>query len=81
MTANNKTSGHPDPGAHTLISSAPELSVIVVVLAGGTHLVRCLEALRDQTDVPGGIGSDRRTLRHSARGPIARAPFSRSEIP
>jgi hypothetical protein len=35
-----------------MISQAPELSIVVVVLCGGTHNVRCLEALRRQRNAP-----------------------------
>jgi hypothetical protein len=33
-----------------MISPGPELSIVVVVLCGGAHTVRCLEALRGQSD-------------------------------
>ncbi len=36
----------------TTLDAAPELSVIVIVLGGGTHLVRCLEALGRQQGAP-----------------------------
>jgi hypothetical protein len=35
-----------------MISSVPELSVVVIVLAGGPHLVRCLDALLRQKGAP-----------------------------
>jgi hypothetical protein len=36
----------------TAAPTQPDLSVIVVPLGGGSHLVRCLEALRGQKDLP-----------------------------